>query len=343
MLILSKIDIAYTMNLHSGKVSALGLCSGGLDSILSALVLRKQGIAVEWVFFETPFFSSAKARQASQNTGIPIIVKNITSAYLKMLKDPSCGYGKHMNPCMDCHALMFRLAGTIMQESGFDFLFSGEVLGQRPMSQNKQSLRYVEKQSGFDGYILRPLSAKRLPETIPEKRGLVNRELLFGISGRSRKPQMKLAKEFGIADYPSPAGGCLLTDKGYSARLKDLFDHQDTYTEKELHLLKHGRHLRLNQNAKIVVGRTHKDNENIIKYCDPAVDTIIKVQNFPGPTALMPRGGSKEIMILAASICAGYSKAPDITPVDVGVNTPQGHETIKVIGIPPTDIRHFLI
>ena len=331
------------MNLRSGKVRALGLCSGGLDSILSALVLRKQGIEVEWVFLKTPFFSSAKARQASQHTGIPIIVKNITPAYLEMLKDPSCGYGKHMNPCMDCHALMFRLAGTIMQENGFDFLFSGEVLGQRPMSQNKQSLRYVEKQSGFDGYILRPLSAKRLPETIPEKRGLVNRELLFGISGRSRKPQMKLAKEFGIADYPSPAGGCLLTDKGYSARLKDLFDHQDTYTEKELHLLKYGRHLRLNQTAKIVVGRTHKDNENIKKYYDPTLDTIIKVQNFPGPTALMPRGGSKEIMILAASICTGYSKAPELTPVKVEAITPHGLEVIKVIGIPPSDIKHFLI
>ena len=182
------------MNLHPGKVSALGLCSGGLDSLLSALILRKQGITVEWVSFETPFFSSEKARQASRITGIPIIVKNITTTYLKMLKNPPCGYGKYMNPCIDCHALMFRLAGSIMKEKGFDFLFSGEVLGQRPMSQNAQSLRYVEKQSGFDGYILRPLSAKKLPETIPEKEGLVNRDLLFDISGRSRKSQIKLAK-----------------------------------------------------------------------------------------------------------------------------------------------------
>jgi tRNA U34 2-thiouridine synthase MnmA/TrmU len=331
------------MNLHPGKVSALGLCSGGLDSILSALILRKQGISVEWVSFETPFFSSEKARQASRITGIPIIVKNITTTYLKMLKNPPCGYGKHMNPCMDCHALMFRLAGGIMKEKGFDFLFSGEVLGQRPMSQNAQSLRYVEKQSGFDGYILRPLSAKKLPETIPEKEGLVNRDLLFDISGRSRKPQIKLAKEFGIADYPSPAGGCLLTDKGYSARLKDLFDHQETITENELYLLKHGRHLRLNHETKIIVGRTQKDNEIIEKYYDRAEDTILKVIKFPGPTVLMPHGGSKEIMILAASICAGYGKAPDLTPVEVGAVTPQGLEAIKVIGIPPNDVRHFLI
>jgi tRNA U34 2-thiouridine synthase MnmA/TrmU len=201
----------------------------------------------------------------------------------------------------------------------------------------------VEKQSGFDGYIVRPLSAKRLPETIPEKEGVVNRDLLFDISGRSRKPQIKLVKEFGIAEYPSPAGGCLLTDKGFSARLKDLFDHQETFTENELHLLKHGRHLRLNKNNKIIVGRTKKDNEKIIRYYDPSVDTIIKVKNFPGPTVLMPHGGSKEIMILAASICAGYSKAPELTPVKVEAIAPHGLEIIKVIGIPPTDIRHFLI
>lgn len=331
------------MELQSRKVRALGLCSGGLDSILSALVLRKQRIEVEWISFETPFFSSGKARQAAAKTGIPISVKNITRIYLEMLKNPPCGYGQNMNPCMDCHALMFRLAGTIMKENGFDFLFSGEVLGQRPMSQTRSSLRYVEKRSGFDGYILRPLSAKRLPETIPEKKGMVNRESLLGISGKSRKEQIIQAREFGITGFPTPAGGCLLTDKGFSARLKDLFKHQATHTEENLHLLKYGRHLRLSSNTKIIVGRTQKDNEKIIRYFNPSVDTIIKVKNFAGPTVLMPNRCSKEIMILAASICAGYSKAPDAAPVKVGAETPNGNETIKVIGIPPADIRHFLL
>ncbi len=331
------------MNLDTGKVRALGLCSGGLDSILSALVLRNQGIEVEWICFETPFFTSSKARKASEITGIPILVQNITSVYLEMLKNPRCGYGKHMNPCMDCHALMFRLAGAIMKENGFDFLFSGEVLGQRPMSQNLQSLRYVEKQSGYDGYILRPLSAKKLPLTIPEKQGMVNRELLLDLSGRSRKPQMELAREYGITEYPSPAGGCLLTDKGYAARLKDLFDHQDRYTEEELHLLKYGRHLRLSETTKIIVGRTQRDNEMINTYYNPAEDTLIKVSNYPGPTVLMPKGGSKEIVILAAAICTGYSKAPDLTPVNVKVTTPRGPDIIKVIGLLPNDIKHFLI
>jgi tRNA U34 2-thiouridine synthase MnmA/TrmU len=331
------------MKLSLKKVRALGLCSGGLDSMLSALLLRKQGIDVQWVTFETPFFSSAKAKQASKITRIPLMVENITPAYIEMLKNPHCGYGKNMNPCMDCHALMFNLAGGIMNEKGLDFLFSGEVLGQRPMSQTMSSLRYVEKQSGFDGYILRPLSAKRLPVTIPEQQGWVNRDLLLEITGRSRKPQIKLAKEFGISKFPAPAGGCLLTDKGFASRLKDLFEHQDTYAERELYLLRHGRHLRLNHATKIVVGRTEKDNENIKKFYDPDVDAMIKVKQIPGPIVLIPNDGGNEARMLAASICVGYSKAPEITPIDVSVTTPKGNETVRVIGVPPKEVKHFLI
>jgi len=337
------------MKVHSGKVRALGLCSGGLDSMLAALILRKQGIEVEWINFETPFFSSAKARQAAHLTKIPITVKNITSAYLKMLKNPPCGYGKHMNPCLDCHALMFKFAGTVMKENRFDFLFSGEVLGQRPMSQTKPSLRYVEKHSGFDGYILRPLSAQRLPVTIPEKEGLVNRELLLDIAGRSRKAQMKLAKEFGVTDYPAPAGGCLLTDKGYSNRLRDLFDHTENFTEEELHLLKYGRHFRCDQHTKIIVGRTKQDNENILRHYSPAEHIVIELKDLAGPIVLLltsvflSKRGCQDIIVLAASICAGYSKAPSNKQIDVMVVTPQGQEIIKVIGTPPADIKHLMI
>jgi tRNA-specific 2-thiouridylase len=331
------------MNLSLKKVGALGLCSGGLDSMLSGLLLRNQGIAVQWITFETPFFSSDKAKQASTTTKIPLTIKNITPAYLEMLKNPRCGYGKQMNPCLDCHALMFNLAGSVMKEKGLDFLFSGEVLGQRPMSQTMNSLRYVEKQSGFDGYILRPLSAKRLPITIPEQQGWVNRDLLLDLTGRSRKPQIKLAKEFGISKFPAPAGGCLLTDRGFASRLKDLFDHQDTYAERELYLLKHGRHFRLNHTTKIVVGRTEKDNENIKKIYDPNLDTLIKVNKIPGPIVLIPNDVNKEARMLAASICVGYSKAPEITPVDVSITTPKGNETVCVMGVPPREVKHFLI
>ncbi|RPH52931.1 MAG: DUF814 domain-containing protein [Desulfobacteraceae bacterium] len=325
------------------KVRALGLCSGGLDSILSALVLRRHNLEVEWITFETPFFSSEKAIKASKTAGIPLTVKNITEEYLEMLKNPHCGYGRYMNPCMDCHALMFRIAGGIMKEREFDFLFSGEVLEQRPMSQTLSSLRYVEKHSGYDGYIVRPLSATRLPVTIPEKKGMINREFMFGFSGRSRKPQVALAGEFGIYDYPNPAGGCLLTDKGFSRRLKDLFEHQECFSENELNILRYGRHLRLNKNTKIIVGRNQSDNENIEKLYNPSTDILFNVKDFPGPTTVMPIGGKREIVILAASICAGYGRVPEYSQIDITAQTPDGNETIKVLAIPPGKIRHLII
>jgi tRNA U34 2-thiouridine synthase MnmA/TrmU len=325
------------------KIRGLGLCSGGLDSILSALVLQQQGVEVEWVTFETPFFSADKARKAAGMTGIPLTVQVITETYLPMLKNPRCGYGQHMNPCLDCHALMFRLAGEMMRARGFDFLFSGEVLGQRPMSQTRPSLRYVEKNSMFDGYIVRPLSARRLDPTLPEKQGLIDRERLLDITGRSRKRQIQLAKDFGLKSYPAPGGGCLLTDKGYTNRLKDLFAHRETCTEKELELLKYGRHFRLNKTIKIVVGRTMQDNENILTCHDPKEDTIIRVNQFPGPTVLMPHGGDADVLALAGAICVGYSKAPDLTQVNVQIETPRGQSSIMVIGLSPSDVKHLMI
>jgi tRNA U34 2-thiouridine synthase MnmA/TrmU len=325
------------------KIKALGLCSGGLDSILSALVLQKQGIEVAWITFETPFFAADKARQAARMTGIPLTVANITPAYVEMLKNPPCGYGKFMNPCLDCHALMFRLAGEAMQARGFDFLFSGEVLGQRPMSQTKPSLRYVEKNSGFDGYIVRPLSAKRLPATIPEQNGWIDKEALLDITGRSRKRQIQLAAEWGVSSYPAPAGGCLLTDKGYSMRLKDLFAHQQDGTEAELHLLKYGRHFRLANGAKLIVGRTQKDNQHIQTYCDPEHDALVKMQNYPGPLGLIPKGGDAATVFLAAAICAGYSKAPDGQPVAAVVTGAGGSRTIRVLPVAPGDVKKLLI
>ena len=324
-------------------VRALGLCSGGLDSILAGVVLREQHIDVAWISFETPFFSADKARAAARVTGIPLTVQELTPVYLEMLRNPPCGYGKYMNPCMDCHALMFRQAGQWMQSQGFDFLFSGEVLGQRPMSQTKPSLRYVEKHSGFDGYILRPLSARRLPETIPEKKGWVNRERLLDLSGRSRKPQIKLAAQYGIVDYPAPAGGCLLTDPGYSRRLKDLFAHQAQTQTAELDMLKYGRHFRLDEATKIVVGRTQKDNRNIMAHHDPRRDTILNVTRHPGPVVIVVGRASGEALATAAAICAGYSKAARQDDVDVQASGPDGRQTLRVKPLRPDDVRDLMI
>ena len=331
------------MNNQENKVRALGLCSGGLDSILSAVVLGNQGIAVEWISFETPFFSSVKARRAAAQLRIPLIVQNITQPYLKMLRDPSRGYGKHINPCIDCHTLMFRLAGEVMKDRQMDFLFSGEVLGQRPMSQTRSSLQYVEKHSGCREMIVRPLSAKLLEETLPEKKGLVDRRLLLGLSGRSRKPQIQLARTWGITDYPAPAGGCLLTESVYSNRLKDLFGHQKDCTENELHLLKYGRHIRLNEQIKIIVGRTLQDNIAILDHHDPLLDMVLKTKQIPGPVVLVPLGAGNDEIQQAASICAGYSKAPENMDVAVEVVSPSDVSTLWVAGMRPEFIQSMMI
>ena len=331
------------MNNPENKVRALGLCSGGLDSILSAIVLRNQGIAVAWISFETPFFSSVKARRASDRLRIPLVVRNITRTYLQMLRDPPCGYGQHMNPCMDCHALMFRLAAEEMKDRGMDFLFSGEVLGQRPMSQTRSSLRYVEKHSGCREVIVRPLSAKLLEETLPEKKGLVDRRLLLGLSGRSRKPQIQLAREWGITDYPAPAGGCLLTETVYSNRLKDLFDHHADCTENALHLLKYGRHIRLGPQVKIIVGRTLQDNTAILGHQDPSRDMVVKTKQIPGPVVLIPLGAENADIRQAASICAGYSKAPENTMVTVEVISSGGASTLQVARMRPECLQSMMI
>lgn len=330
-------------NPRQALVRALGLTSGGLDSILSALILQDQDIQVAWINFETPFFSSDKARQAARMTSIPLTVKNITNIYIEMLKNPNCGYGGNMNPCLDCHALMLQIAGSIMKQEGFDFLFTGEVLGQRPMSQTKPSLRYVEKHSGFPGYILRPLSAKLLAQTVPEQQGLVDRERLLGISGRGRKEQIKLAKDFGVSAYPAPAGGCLLTDVGFSRRLRDLLDHQESCEERDFELLKYGRHFRLDNKHKVIVGRTKEDNKQILELSDPHKDIRLRMSDMAGPAVLIPSTAPEEIIYGAATLCAAYSKAEDGAPARVRVTGPLGTRIVTVQGGSPHTSHQHLV
>jgi len=330
------------------KIRAIGLFSGGLDSILAALVLKRAGIEVECISFETPFFSASKAQEAFGATSIPVHVRNITEPYLKMIRSPRFGYGKHMNPCLDCHALMLKIAGQVMAEMGFDFIFTGEVVGQRPMSQTKPSLRCTEKAAGLVGYVLRPLSANLLPVTIPEDKGWVNRDDLLFLSGRSRKPQIALAKEYGISEYPAPAGGCLLTDATFSRRLKDLFLHQQEYLVRDFELLKTGRHFRLTEKHKIVVGRTQQDNHKIEELLFQKDgfekgDVILKVSGFPGPVGLIPRGADKEIIYKGAAICAAYSKADKDTKTNITVRTNGRTESVTVISHPPERYRQQMI
>jgi tRNA U34 2-thiouridine synthase MnmA/TrmU len=327
--------------MDSKKVKALGLSSGGLDSILAALVLREQGIDVTWISFVTPFFDAENAQKASESTGIPLIVEDITDDYLVMLHNPKAGYGKNMNPCMDCHTMMFNKAGEYILRGDYDFLFSGEVSGQRPFSQRKQALRYVEKNSGFDGSILRPLSAKILPITKVEEDGLVDREQLLGISGRGRKPQIALAKKLGIKDYPSPAGGCLLTDIKFSDKLRDLFERTD-YTHKDLHLLKHGRQFKVND-TKIIVGRSEKENANIESFYSKEKDTTFRLVNFAGPFVLITETASMETLTIAAEIAVAYAKVKDQDKVDVEITQPSGIEKVSVANLQVSDCAKYLL
>lgn len=328
---------------NTKKVKALGLCSGGLDSILAGKLLEKQGISVTWITFETPFFSALKAIKASKMYGIPLIKKDITDIYLKMLKNPPCGYGKNMNPCRDCHSLMFNLAGDIMKKEGYDFIFSGEVAGQRPLSQTKNALRYVEKSSGFDGHILRPLSAKCLPETQVEINGLVDRDQLLDISGRSRTAQVKLAKEYGVTDYPSPAGGCLLTDPGFSKRLKDLFNHQKDFTHTDLHLLKFGRHIRLNEKTKIIVGRTKQDNSNILKLYNKKDHFLLDAKGIGSPTIIVPNDADSDSIRLAASICISYTKTPEDQKAEVLIKKQSDTNSVTAKAIDKKKIQTMMV
>jgi tRNA-specific 2-thiouridylase len=325
------------------QIKALGLSSGGLDSILSALLLKEQGIDVTWISFETPFFSSLSAQKASRQTNIKLITQEITKEYMEMMKAPKGGFGKNMNPCMDCHTLMFAMAGIRMKEEGFDFLFSGEVLGQRPKSQTKNALRYVEKNSGFDGNLLRPLSAKCLPETKMEQEGLVDRERLMDITGRSRKVQMQMAKGYGIKDYPSPAGGCLLTDKIFSNRLRDLLYVQKTEETRLLHLLKYGRHFRLNNESKLIVGRSKHDNQQIISWHDKRYDIRLRHAKMAGPDAVLIGNFSQESINTAAQITAGYTKSKPGETAEIKVFEKGEENILQVVTPASSDFEDLMI
>ena len=292
------------------KIKAIALFSGGLDSVLAVKVIQEQGIDVLGVTFVTPFFGGKKSKEAAEMIRLPLLTVNITEEYLPMLKAPRYGYGRNMNPCIDCHTLMLKIGGKKMEEEGADFLFTGEVLGQRPMSQSEQYLNVAAQNSGYKGYILRPLSASLLPETITEAQGKVDRKKLLDIRGRGRKRQMELAQKYGINHYSTPAGGCLLTDPMFSKRLKDLFEHREDFKIRDIELLKCGRHIRIDEKTKIIVGRNRKDNMAIQNFSE-AEDIVIDMKHFPGPTVLIPYGCDKETLDWAAAICALYSDAPN--------------------------------
>ena len=289
-------------------MKALSVFSGGLDSILAADIIRRQGIEVQAVFFETPFFTSSRAKATAGAAHLPLRIIDITDRHLGVVKDPPHGYGGNMNPCIDCHALMFRIAGEMMVKEGAGFIITGEVLGQRPMSQNRGALSIIDRESGMEGLILRPLSAKHLPVTVPEEKGWVKRDEMMDFSGRSRKPQFELAGRFNITNYPSPAGGCLLTEEAFSRRLKDLMSFNPDFEVRDIELLKIGRHFRIGPGTKLVIGRKEDEND-IIGTSAREDDLLITTPSVPGPSALLMGEITQLTEGLAAVLTVSYSDA----------------------------------
>jgi len=298
------------------KKKVVALLSGGLDSQLAVRMMQKQGFEVSAVAIKTPFcdFDCGRGcgfeiRERADDLNVNLKTVYLGDEYIEMLKKPKYGRGAGFNPCVDCRSMMFEAAKKHMEEIGAEFIISGEVLGQRPMSQHGQALRTIEKESKLEGKIVRPLSGGLLPKTDPEKEGLIKREDLGMIRGRTRRAQLEMSKEFGIEDPPNAGGGCLLTDPAFGIRAKDLFDHIETPTTNDIDLLKVGRHHRLDEKTKLVVGRNKNENEMIKALALPN-DILLEARDFMGPTSIIRGKNAREHIKIASSVTLRYSDAP---------------------------------
>ncbi|MFA5073761.1 MAG: hypothetical protein WC539_07685 [Nitrospirota bacterium] len=294
-------------------MKTVALISGGLDSILAAKVIMEQGFDVIGLYCSSPFFKSygnelqTDAARTSQALGIDLRIFDMGQDYIDLVRHPVHGYGKNVNPCIDCKIFMFKKAKELLQEEGADFIVTGEVLGQRPMSQRRDVLQIIDRDTEMRGLIVRPLSARLLPPTKPELQGVLNREKLLNINGRSRTVQLQLAERYGIRDYATPAGGCLLTDKNFSEKLMDLFDDQKTVTPNDIRLLVIGRHYRIERGIKIVLGRNKEENELLMSL---ASDThhLFLPYDFLGPAALVSGTPGPDIKQTVGRLIITYSK-----------------------------------
>ncbi len=332
------------------RVRAVALLSGGLDSMLAARIVQEQGIEVQGVHFSTGFCSVQRRRrlarpaeldsprlrnealQSAAALHVPIDIIDVAEDYLPVVLNPRHGYGAHMNPCQDCRAFMLKRAKVYMEEIGAQFIVTGEVVGQRPNSQLRHLLRQTERESDLAGYILRPLSARLLDPSIPELEGWVNREALYAISGRGRKEQIKLAKRYAIDEYAQPAGGCcMLVEQAFTRRLRDFLQHNppEALTQEEVALLSAGRHLRLPDHTKVIVGRHEGENTFLDRARRPD-HWRLEAVGGKSPVALVRGPLRDEQVYLTAAIVAGYSKARSQPRVDVLVDTGSQVQTVSV-------------
>jgi hypothetical protein len=320
------------------KRKALALLSGGLDSTLAVKVILEQGIEVEALNFTSPFCTctgrnagcKSEAVRVAEEFGIPIKVLNKGIEYLQVVRNPGHGYGKAINPCIDCRIFLLRKAREYMAASGADFVITGEVLGQRPMSQRRDTLRVIERESGLEGLLLRPLSAQHFPPTIPEQEGWVDRSKLLAISGRSRKEQMQLAADLDVKNYPCPAGGCMLTEVSFAPKVRDIFDHSDELDMRDFRLLKLGRHFRIGPRSKLLVGRNEAEN-GVLAAQAQSGEVSMRWLEGGSPVGLVMGVVTPEILATGARIVLRYTKAPAGRPCLMGLSRDQMEERLSVV------------
>ena len=333
------------VSVRKTKIKAVGLLSGGLDSTLAAKLMLEQGIELYAINFISPFCTCTpkKAGCAAAITAVKklggITLKRVSlgDEYLRMVRNPKHGYGSGMNPCIDCRIIKIQKAGEYMRKIGASFVVTGEVLGQRPMSQHRTALRIIERESGLEGLILRPLSAKLLSPSIPEKEGWIDRERLLEITGRSRKPQMGLAAKYGIVDYPCPAGGCLLTDPGFARRMRDLMAHSEI-TLNDIDLLKLGRHFRLMPQAKLIVGRNKEENERLLRLAKRD-DVCFGPAEVKGPIGIGRGHFEQTAITLASQIMARYSDNSQEEKIKIAIEDPSRKEIDLIMANSMSDNR----
>lgn len=304
----------------SRKSKAVGLFSGGLDSILAAKLISEQGVSVVALHFWLPFAvpgriaNEERLSKLAALAGASLVALEAGEDYRRTVSQPQHGYARQFAPCIDCMLYMLAKARELAREIRADFIFTGEVVGQRAVSQNKRGLKAIEKASGMEGRLLRPLSAKLLEPTIPELNGLVRRERLLDFKGRSRRRQIRLAHEYGIFDYPIPGTGCMLLDRNYAARARDIVTHNQL-SSSDIELLKYGRHFRLESGAKVIVGRNEHENARVEALVGPQ-DLLLKPVDVMGPSVLLRAAKiTKKDTEIAARIAARYSDGLEGKPV----------------------------
>ena len=316
---------------------ALALLSGGLDSTLAVKVMLEQGIAVEALNFTSPFCTctgrnagcKSEAVRVAAEFNIPVKVMQKGVEYLEIVRRPRHGYGKGMNPCIDCRIFLLRKAKEYMAESGADFVITGEVLGQRPMSQRRDTLRLIERESGLEGLLLRPLSAKHFEPTIPEREQWVDRERLLSMQGRSRKEQIQLADELDVRNYPCPAGGCLLTELSFVSKVRDMFDHADSINLRDFRLLKIGRHFRTGPRTKVIIGRDEAENLGLEAAVQPG-EAAIRWLDGGSPLGVIMGSQDQTLLETSARILLRYTKAPTGSICAVNVETDGAEHVMQV-------------